>query len=279
MKTDLTREAEQQMGRRLPTQDGFDENHPTLGTFRYDAVRSLTEGTARGYIATCAMRRERSCAREASALLGYENQLQSAKVSARGVVLLLTSMTDDMEEGGTRDADVLSRAADLFENEEGHKEILFTVRIVPVLRTTVLDDGVAERLSKLGEEIAVCALAEFTSVFKKDEVAIGVAFNGRKLVDNVVKRDCISRLASGFQVGCVCKVRVDLGTPDILLIVEAMDVMSRNFLMLGVAPSAWLANGKLRGLSTLTPSRGRVDDRENNNKRRKVVHPPVEDSI
>jgi len=259
------RAAEQQMGRRLPGQEDYDEDYPALGRFKYDAAKCLRAGGMRGYLATCAVRRERSCTREASRLLLYESQLKSAKLAARGVVLLMTDNdggTDgDGDRGGNpyrdrdgdrdrdggdalRDADVLSRLDRLHLGGVQDDPPAFTVRITPVLRTMALEDSgeagnaaaSCRRIAEIGSELAKLVFGTdgrghgasdvFKSVGSKKEVKICAVFNGRKLVAAANKLDLISSVCGGFaSEASPCKVSVDLKRPDVLLVVDAISLM------------------------------------------------------
>ena len=258
----LKRAAEEQMGRRLPSDDDFDESHPVIGRFKYDAVRLMSE-SAKGFFLTCMIRRERSCAREAStSLLKSETQLPSAKLSARGVVFLLADAEDS-------DSSVLNRVRQVYDCADEDLRVDFTLRMVPVLRTAALDDGVPAKMEHIGADLARAASSVpiFGMREGRKEMSLAVAFNGRKLCPDEVKQRCITMVAKGFANACPSgmKVRVDLKRPDTLICVEVLDVMARTFFLVGVAPSPWLAEGTLRLKVLRTTGNGSKDETRKEN--------------
>jgi hypothetical protein len=247
----LKRAAEEEMCRRLPDGDDFDGSRPEIGRFRYDAVNLMRDGT-KGYLCTCKIRRERSCSREATTvLLKSETQLPSAKLSARGVVFLLAPEGDS-------DQDILSNVDQVYASPD--LRVDFVVRMTPILHTVLCDDSVPAALERIGLEVARVAFCSSVFPIKDDEkmVSFALQWNGRKLCNREQKQQCIDSLGKGFAAGCPGGVRVDLVHPDVVVIVEAIEVMSKRFFLVGLAPSSWLETcGKLQLKSLLTPSQSK----------------------
>ncbi len=272
--------AELEAGRKID----YDEGHSSrVGQYKYDAVDALSAGRGRGVFATCPIRRERSATVELRDLLAYEREinLRPVKGSARGLVFLMED--EDASDGLINAADPtnprnlpgdaadveLLRRVDrlLYGNGDGTK---FCIKVFPVFhsvrlhdahagdageRTVDGDERLCQELVRIGADLeAVVGRSE--SMFRGPStgvqetgghISIAVKFSGRKLLDDDLKQRYITALCRGFAGSRKPKqVSVSLQSPDVVVIVEALDVMGRTFLMVGLAPARWLTRGKLQ---------------------------------
>lgn len=235
----LKRDAEAEMGRKLPDDALYDSNKE-IGRYRYDAVKTLTEGTSGGYLITCTIRRERSCLheiREKGLMMSEKNALGIVKISARGIVMLL-------ESEGTGDLSILESVAKVYKREPD-ASIAFTQRISPVLRTFLYkEDTFKSLLEQAGKDLAGLLVDKSSDVLKclwnREEVKIAVMFHGRDVVSNK-RSDFIHSIAKGFSDGFTPngRIKVDLGQPDVVLTVDGVSVMGRDFVVVGICLSDW----------------------------------------
>lgn len=237
----LRRDAEGEMGRKLPDDVLYDSDQE-LGRYRYDAVKTLTQGRSKGYLITCAMRRERSCLREVMTkdLLGSKRDgLGIVKMSARGLVMLLTS-----DEGqGDCILETVGLTYDRYARE-GAPKMKFTHRISPVLRTFLYEEETVHAcLERAGKGMAEDVM-KYAKVFGKQEererMSFAVTFHARGAISNK-RLPCIQSIAKGFSAGCSGRgdVRVDLARPDVVITLDLVTVMGREFVLVGVCPSDW----------------------------------------
>lgn len=258
----LKRDAEAEMGRKLPDDALYDSNKE-LGRYRYDAVKTLTEGTSRGYLVTCTIRRERSCLheiREKGLIVSEKDDLGIVKISARGIVMLL-------ESEGTGDVSILETVAKVY-NREPDESIAFTRRIIPVLRTFLYkEDTFKSLLDQIGNDLAGLLVNKSSDVFEclwnKDEVKIAVMFHGRDIVSNK-RLEFIHSIAKGFSDGFTPygRTKVDLGQPDVVLTVDSLSVMGRDFVLVGICPADWCVTKPRIQLKSLASGVAKKSKRE-----------------
>lgn len=236
----LKRDAEGEMRRKLPDDPLYDSDQE-LGRYRYDAVKTLTEGTSKGYLITCIIRRERSCLHEIrkKGVIGSDKgSLGIVKMSARGLVMLLES-----EE--KKDASVVETVARVYSGRDQNEGITYTHRIAPVLRTFLYEeDTVNACLERAGKEMAEFVMGKSSDVFEslwdKEGVKLAVMFHGRG-IGSEKRLKHIHSVAKGFSDGYTPKgsTKVDLTQPDVVISVDMAIVMGRSFVFVGICHSSW----------------------------------------
>lgn len=252
----LKRDAEGEMRRKLPDDPLYDSDQE-LGRYRYDAVKTLMEGTSKGYLITCIIRRERSCLHEIrkKGLIGSDKGgLGIVKMSARGLVMLLES-----EE--KKDASVVETVAKLYTDDKDQNEgIAFTHRIAPVLRTFLYEeDTVNACLERTGKEMAEFVMDKssdvFASLWDKEVVKLAVMFHGRG-IGSEKRLKHIHSVAKGFSDGYspMGSTKIDLTQPDVVISVDMAIVMGRSFVFVGICHSSWCDTKPEIRLKSLVPA-------------------------
>ncbi len=259
--------AELEAGRKLDHDEDYSRR---IGQYKYDAVDALSEGRARGVLSTAPLQRERSCTIELLSFMAYQGDLRSVKVGARGVVFLIVDNND--EEGA--DVEWLRRVDRLYSGTTTN----FCIKAVPILRSVRLDNACAgdagQDIDQVGDERLFRGLehigADLEDIVSRSgsmfcdptvqpggvKISIAVKFSGRKLLGEDLKQRCITALGRGFAGRSDSGqskqlVGVSLSSPDVVIVVEALDVMGRKFLLVGLAPARWLAPGGKLQLRTL----------------------------
>lgn len=271
--------AEREARRKL---DPIDDYPRRVGQFKYDAVDALSEGRGRGVFSTAPLQRERSCTVELRTLLEDQvGELQPVKVGARGVVFLMAHGGDDKQEAGA-DVELLRRVDRLY---SGTITPAFCMKVVPILRSVRLDyhnnnniDQVGDErlfrgLERIGADLEgivsragpIFCVGSHPTVQPGVKISIAVKFSSRKLLGEDLKQRCITALGRGFAERSVSGqskrvVGVSLSSPDVVIVVEGLDVMGRKFLLVGLAPARWLAPGKLQLRALNEAARKRATD-------------------
>ncbi|MEO2191824.1 MAG: hypothetical protein ABGY24_05230 [bacterium] len=281
--------AEREARRKL---DPIDDYPRRVGQFKYDAVDALSEGRGRGVFSTAPLQRERSCTVELRTLLEDQvGELQPVKVGARGVVFLMAHGGDDKQEAGA-DVELLRRVDRLY---SGTITPAFCMKVVPILRSVRLDyhndnnacaGDAGQGIDQVGDERLFRGLerigADLEGIVSRAgpifcvgshptvqpggvKISIAVKFSSRKLLGEDLKQRCITALGRGFAERSVSGqskrvVGVSLSSPDVVIVVEGLDVMGRKFLLVGLAPARWLAPGKLQLRALNEAARKRATD-------------------
>jgi hypothetical protein len=251
----LKEDAEAEMARKL-RDETYDEGRQ-LGRYKYDAVKEMSHG-AKGFLVTCQIRRERSSIHEIGDLFSdgeSEGKISFGivKLGLRGVVMLLTK---DLDEKGI--LETVSRLYDAKDNVAAK----FTHRVSPVFSTFQLDDKTVKlKLERVGKDLAIFAKSLGKHYFVRTElhhresrqageITFAISYTGRSSGissnDNSGDRrlEFIGSLAKGFseeycKEGDNAKASVSLKSPDLVITLDLVNTMGRDFLAIGLCPSSW----------------------------------------
>lgn len=250
----LKEDAEAEMARKL--RDETYEEGRQLGRYKYDAVKEMTRG-ARGWLVTCQIRRERSSIHEIGRFFSAGNSDEKisfgiVKLGLRGVVMLLNEDLDDKS--------ILETVSNLYDAED-NVAAKFTHRVSPVFSTFLLDEKtVMMQLERVGKDLALFAKSLGEQYFtgtgqhreprQAGEVAFAISYTGRSsgLSSNDKSSDrrleFIGSLAKGFSEGYgkeggSSRATVSLTSPDLVITMDLVNAMSRDFLAIGLCPSSW----------------------------------------